>query len=231
MTLRRELPKHVGIIMDGNRRWAKKRGLPGVMGHERGYVRAVSITEHAFARGIRFLTLFAFSTENWKRSASEVSFLMKLLLRVIQEQTKSMHAKNIRLVFTGLRSKVSKSILQAIDEAQSLTRHNTAGTLQIAFNYGGRAEIVEVVRTIVRSGYTWREISEKLMSSHIQSHGIPDPDLIIRTSGEQRLSGFLLWQSAYSELFFSKKLWPAFTTSDFDAALGAYAERQRRFGS
>ncbi|MBI4090679.1 MAG: di-trans,poly-cis-decaprenylcistransferase [Candidatus Komeilibacteria bacterium] len=231
MEKRKHIPQHVALIMDGNRRWAKKRGLPGVAGHQQGYERAVTITEYAFQRGVKFLTLFAFSTENWKRSAGEINFLMTLLKRVIREQTQAMHKKNIRVRFIGLRSRLSSSIVRAIDDAHALTQKNTKGTLQIALNYGGRAEIVESVKAIVRGRHSWSSISERLLSSHMQTAGVPDPDLIIRTSGEYRLSGFLLWQSAYSELFFSPKLWPAFTKADFDEALAEYALRQRRFGA
>lgn len=231
MEKRKHIPQHVGIIMDGNRRWAKKRGLPGVAGHKRGYDRAVVITEHAFQKGVKYLTLFAFSTENWKRSAGEVNYLMGLLKRVIQEQTQIMHAKNIRVAFIGLRSKLSTSIVNAIEEAHALTRTNTGGMLQIALNYGGRAEIVEAVRSLARERHRGSSITEKMLSVHMQTARVPDPDLIIRTSGEYRLSGFLLWQSAYSELYFSHKLWPEFTKADFDAALTAYAIRQRRFGA
>lgn len=231
MEKRKDIPQHVGIIMDGNRRWAKKRGLPSVAGHKRGYDKAIAITEYAFQKGVKYLTLFAFSTENWKRSAGEVSYLMNLLKRVIREQTQVMHKKNILVSFIGLRAKLPKAILNAIDEAHALTRKNSAGTLQIALNYGGRAEIVEAVRSIIQERHSHGSISEKMLSSHMQTAGVPDLDLIIRTSGEYRLSGFLLWQSVYSELYFSPKLWPEFTKADLDIALEAYAVRKRRFGA
>ncbi len=213
--------------MDGNRRWAKSRGLPTLAGHQRGYETALKIIEHAFDSGILCVTLFAFSTENWNRSKAEISYLMKLVLKMIMKQAEVLHKRGIRLVIIGSHERVPKNVLHAIAEAERLTRNNMKGTLQIAFNYGGRNEITDAIRSIVRDKMP---ISEETISSRLYTAGTPDPDLIIRTSGEQRLSGFLLWQSAYSELYFTKVNWPSFTAKHFDEAIEEYGKRKRRFG-
>lgn len=221
------LPVHVGIIMDGNRRWARKRGLPTLSGHRRGYDRAVAIADYAFQRGISYLTLFAFSTENWNRSKREVDYLMRLLLRMIDEQAQRLHKKKIRILFIGSRKKLSRTVVQAITRAHALTRKNTRGTLLIALNYGGRQEIVEAARKAVK--LTGR-LSERSIARNLYTASVPDPDFIIRTSGEERLSGFLLWQAAYAELYFTETLWPDFSEKNFESALDEFARRQRRFG-
>lgn len=226
-----ELPQHVGIIMDGNRRWARKRNLPLIAGHKEGADRAKKIVTHAFDKGIKHLTLFAFSTENWHRTKYEVNYLMRLALRFIKEQTHELHEKGVCLKIIGSRHRLSKSILTAIDRAEELTAQNAKGTLMMAFNYGGHDDIVQAIQKIVRANVPWNKVNEELVSKNLMTGQYPDPDLIIRTSGEQRTSGFLLWQAAYAELYFSPKLWPDFSTADFDNALTAYATRARRFGA
>ncbi len=231
MITEQTIPQHVGIIMDGNRRWATSKGLPIIEGHRQGYHAATRIATHAFAKGVRYLTLFAFSTENWNRATSEVSYLMDLFLRMIKEQLRVLHRRGVRIKFIGLRSRLDARIRKAIVSAQAATRQNKKGTLLIALNYGGRHEIVDAVRSIVKRRTPTRDITPELVERELWTAGIPDPDLIIRTSGEQRLSGFLLWQAAYSELYFSEKLWPAFSEDDFNHALEVFATRQRRFGA
>jgi len=225
------IPRHVGIIMDGNRRWARKHGLTTVEGHRKGYGQAVKIAEHAFKRGVKYLTLYAFSTENWKRSALEVSFLMNLLLQMIDIESEKLHKKGIRMKFLGSHKRLQAKVLSAMDRAEKLTHSNSKGMLLVALNYGGRTEIIEAVRSLMKDKSTSQKITEKSIKSHLSSAKIPDPDFIIRTSGEQRLSGFLLWEAAYSELYFTSVLWPAFGIRDFDKALEEYANRKRRFGS
>ncbi|MEK7583750.1 MAG: polyprenyl diphosphate synthase [Patescibacteria group bacterium] len=221
------LPVHIGIIMDGNRRWARKRGLPTLSGHRKGYDRAIAIADHAFQRGVSYLTLFAFSTENWNRSKREVDYLMRLLLRMIDEQAVRLHKKGIRLLFIGSRKKLSSTVVEAIGRAHALTRENTRGTLLIALNYGGRQEIVEAARKAIKQV---GKLSERSIAQNLYTASVPDPDFIIRTSGEERLSGFLLWQAAYAELYFTSILWPDFSEKDFDVALDEFSRRQRRFG-
>lgn len=230
MPLQKILPRHVGIILDGNRRWARQRGLPTLQGHLRGYKQAIKIGEHAFKRGVQYLTFFVFSTENWNRTKREVQYLMRLLLKVIDVESRRLHEKGIRCKVIGTRDRLSSQIIAAIERAEHLTNNNTKGTLFLAFNYGGRREIVDAVRAIVRGKHRAGDITEQLITNYLYTDGAPDPDLIIRTSGEQRLSGFLLWQGAYSELYFSPKMWPSFSTEDFDRALAEYEDRQRRFG-
>ena len=226
----KKIPIHVGIIMDGNRRWAQKRGLPSFEGHRRGFDQAKKITEHAFGTGVKYLTLFAFSTENWHRTKAEVSYLMNLFIRFFDEHSKALHKKGIRIRILGVRGGLSKAVLQAIDRSERLTERNTNGTLAIAFNYGGRREILEALDVAIAKK-TRTPLTEEQFSTMLWTAGMPDPDLIIRTSGEHRLSGFLLWQAAYAELYFTDTLWPSFTTKQFGAALAEYARRQRRFGT
>jgi len=197
--------------MDGNRRWAKKQGLPPMAGHQKGYDKMKQVGDWCLARGIDFLTVYAFSTENWQRSKKEVDYLMKLLERGLTKELPQFMKKNIRLKIIGSRDKLSISLKQAIKTAEDKTKNNTAGTLNIAVNYGGRLEVVEAVKKIVRRKIPINQISEQTISDYVWTAGEPDPDLIIRTSGEYRLSGFLTWQGVYSELYFTKKFWPDFS--------------------
>lgn len=222
---------HLGIIMDGNRRWAKAHRLPALEGHRRGYETFKKIADHCLACGIKILTIYAFSTENWQRSKAEVRYLMSLLKRGIEENADDFMAKGVRVRFIGSRANIPAAVLDAMDEAAVRTGRNTKGALNVAINYGGRQEIIEAVRRIVELGPPPERITEATFTNALDTAGQPDPDLIIRTSGEERLSGFLTWQSVYAELYFSPKLWPDFTTADLDAALADYAKRQRRFGS
>lgn len=222
--------KHIGIIMDGNRRWAKRRGLPPMAGHKKGYEKMKEVGDWCLARGIDFLTVYAFSTENWKRSKKEVDFLMKLLERGLTKELPQFAKKNIRLKIIGSRNGLPASLKQAIQSAEEKTKNNTAGTLNIAINYGGRLEIVEAVKKIISKNIPANKITEETISANVWTAGEPDPDLIIRTSGEQRLSGFLTWQGVYSELYFTPKMWPELSEKDLDEAIAEFGRRQRRFG-
>lgn len=216
--------------MDGNRRWATKRGLPALEGHRQGRIIAKKVGEWCIDRGIEVLTLFAFSTENWKRSKKEVQFLFRLLEIMLTKDLDELHRKNIRLTVIGRVTGLPKRLQDRIDHAVEVTKHNTRGTLQLAINYGGRGEIVDAVKKLVKEARSASKITESSISEKLYTAHQPDPDLIIRTSGEHRTSNFLLWQAAYSELYFTKKNWPEFTEKDLDEALKEYVDRERRFG-
>jgi len=223
--------KHIGFILDGNRRWAKQHGLKTIEGHLAGYKNLKKIAESCWERGISYMSCYLFSTENWQRSTDEVGYLMSLTLRVILKDAQELHAKNVRLMIVGSRDKLDKKLVKSIEKAEELTKSNTAGTFIGCFNYGGRSEIVDAVKKIVSNGTKPDEIDENVIKKHLYTADIPEPDLIVRTSGEKRLSNFLLWDSAYSELAFIDKLWPDFNDSDLDDVLSDYTNRKRRFGS
>ncbi|HMS91968.1 MAG TPA: polyprenyl diphosphate synthase [Candidatus Saccharibacteria bacterium] len=222
---------HIGFILDGNRRWAKQHGLKTIEGHMAGYKNLKKIAESCWEKGISYMSCYLFSTENWRRSNEEVSYLMSLTLRVILKDAKELHAKNVRLKIIGSREKLDKKLVKLIEKAEELTKDNTAGTFIGCFNYGGRNEIVDAVKKIVGQGVKTENIDEELIKSSLYTADIPAPDLIVRTSGEKRLSNFLLWDSAYSELSFVDKLWPDFNDNDLDNVLSDYTKRKRRFGS
>ena len=217
---------HVGIILDGNGRWARARGLPRAAGHRRGAEVVKTILRGCPDRGVRYLTIYAFSSENWKRPQGEVADLMGLLRLYLRREVADLHGNGVRIAFIGDRTRLSKEINALIDEAEESTRHNATLTLTVAVNYGGRQEIVDTVRRIaeqVRDGVLDAdEISEETFQRHLQTRDLPDLDLVIRTSGEQRLSNFLLWQSAYAELVFVQTLWPDFTLEHLDQAIGEF---------
>jgi undecaprenyl diphosphate synthase len=223
-------PKHVAIIMDGNGRWARSRGKPRLFGHKAGTENIRRVIERFADYNVSHLTLYAFSTENWDRPRYEVRGLMALLSRFLKRETDNLHKEGIRLVHIGDLSPLSGKLQKQIAEAIELTKDNHRMTLAIAFNYGGRAEIVEAVKRIVQSGVSANEITEELIDRSLFTHGLPDPDLIIRTAGELRLSNFLLWQGAYSEFCFTDVYWPDFDVQHIDDALSAYSSRRRRFG-
>jgi len=228
------VPEHVAIIMDGNGRWANARGLPRTMGHRKG-VEAVRETVRAAGDiGIKYLTLFAFSSENWRRPETEVSDLLGLLKAFIRRDLAELHRQNVRIRVIGDRSNLRGDILPLLIEAEETTRNNTALTLVIAFNYGSRDEITRAFASLARDVEAGRlrpqDISPELVDARLDTAGIPDPDLIIRTSGEERLSNFLLWQAAYSEFMFVPDYWPDFSRDLFFSALEKYAARDRRFG-
>ncbi len=222
--------KHLAIIMDGNRRWAKDHGLPSIEGHRRGYNKLKEVGEWALNRGVKYFTVYAFSTENWNRSKKEVDYLMKLLQEALTKELSYFMKKNIRLKVIGSRERLSEDLKKAIDAAEKETLNNSRGTLSLAINYGGRLELIEAVKKIVKKGIKPEEVTEEMISENIYTEGIPNPDLVIRTSGEHRLSGFLTWQTVYSELYFIKKHWPAFTEKDLEVAFEEFESRQRRYG-
>jgi undecaprenyl diphosphate synthase len=224
------LPKHVAIIMDGNGRWAQQRGLPRAMGHRAGTENIRRIIETFHEHGVDCLTLFAFSTENWDRPREEVLGLMRLLGRVIKRETKELHRRGVRIRHLGRMDGLSKRLQDQIQTALDLTKDNTEMTVNVCLDYGGRTEIVDAVRRIAAEGIPPEEINEQTISRHLYTADLPDPDLIIRTAGEMRLSNFLLWQGAYAEYYSTPVLWPDFDQTTIERALLDYSQRQRRFG-
>jgi undecaprenyl diphosphate synthase len=229
-----QLPRHVAIIMDGNGRWAQARGMSRTQGHLEGVKRVEEIIRAARDMGIEFLTIYAFSTENWKRPQDEVSMIMRTFIMVLGQKARELADKGVRINFIGRREGIPQEVLKAIDEAVSLTMDKKTMTLNIAFNYGARGEIIDAIKSIssqVREGrLEIGAIDEKLVSSCLYTKGQPDPDLLIRTSGEERISNFLLWQLSYAELYFTNKFWPEFNEEEFSKALANYAQRERRWG-
>jgi undecaprenyl diphosphate synthase len=228
------IPEHVAIIMDGNGRWASQRGLPRFEGHRRGVEALRRTITAAEELGIRFLTVYSFSSENWRRPVTEIAELMGLLRRFIRNDLADLHARNVRIRVIGVNDGLSPDIVALLDEAEKLTSANTGLTFVVAFNYGSRREIADAVRSIASEIAAGRldpaDISEEMIAGRLDTAGIPDPDLVVRTSGEQRLSNFLLWQSSYSELVFSPVLWPDFGHDALIAAIDAFRVRDRRFG-
>ncbi len=228
------LPRHVAIVMDGNGRWARRRKLPRFAGHTAGVDTVKGVVRACVEKRIEVLTLFAFSSENWRRPRDEVSMLMGLFISALDQQVKKLHENDIRLRVIGDRSAFNPALQKRIRDAESLTRDNTGLTLVIAANYGGRWDILEATRALSRKvaagAMDPEAISEQLMTNHMSLRDLPDPDLFIRTGGEQRVSNFLLWDMAYTELYFTETLWPDFDRAAFDAALASFASRQRRFG-
>ena len=228
------LPRHVAVVMDGNGRWANKRHLPRAAGHKAGVSATREIVENCAKKGIEALTIFAFSSENWNRPKAEVSSLMSLFVSTITAEVKKLDKKNVRVRFIGDRTRFSEKLQQSIEKSEELTRDNTGLQLNIAANYGGRWDIVNACRRLaeaVRDGaVAVDDIDEEMFDSSVSLSEMPAPDLFIRTGGEQRISNFLIWQLAYSELYFIDTLWPDFSGEDFEASLEWYAGRQRRFG-
>jgi len=228
---RTDLPRHIAIVMDGNGRWARKRFMPRVAGHKRGLETVRRIVQLCVERGVPNLTLFAFSSENWRRPADEVSFLMQLFLRALREEVSRLHKNGIRLRVIGDRSRFDGALLQAIGEAETLTADNTTLNLSIAANYGGRWDIMNAVSAMLAAEPQKQGgFSEDDLAAHLCLADLPEPDLFIRTGGEQRVSNFLLWQLAYAEFYFTDCLWPEFDEAAFDAALASFRQRERRFG-
>lgn len=225
------IPLHLGIILDGNRRWAKNQNLPSLEGHRRGLDNIRQIARQAFDRGVKIITVFAFSTENWQRDPKEVAYLLRLFRLFIGRESRALFKKGISLKFFGRLRDFDADIRASIKGAEKTTEPGQRGRLNVCLSYGGRDEIVRAVQKIVRDKIPSSKISEATINDRLDSAGLPDPDLIIRTSGEQRLSGFLTWQSVYSEIYFTKKHWPDFRAQDLDAAFSDYARRQRRFGA
>lgn len=222
--------KHIAIIMDGNRRWAKEKNLPSAMGHKKG-VEALKATLRACDDfGIKYLTVYAFSTENWNRKKEEVDFLMELLALTLTNELAEMHAEGVKISFIGDISKLSPKLQKILANSVETTKNNTGVNLQIAFNYGARDEILHAVKSIAQKGLKPEEITEEIISQNLYTKGIPDPDLLIRTGGEMRISNYLLWQIAYSEILVVKEFWPDFGKESLINAVKEFQNRQRRFG-
>ncbi len=228
------LPRHVAIIMDGNGRWAKKRFLPRIAGHRAGVEAVRNMVQACGQRGIEVLTLFAFSSENWRRPPSEVGLLMDLFMTALERETKRLHENNVRLKVIGERSAFSVKLQEKIIAAEQRTAGNTGLTLVVAANYGGRWDIAQAARAVAHKVETGQlhasQVTEEILEQHLALHGLPDPDLFIRTGGEERISNFLLWQLAYTEFYFTETLWPDFDGRIFEDALASFSKRQRRFG-
>jgi undecaprenyl diphosphate synthase len=225
------VPVHVAFIMDGNGRWAQKQNLPRISGHEVGVQRIQGILETLAPRGVKFVTLYAFSTENWARPQDEVDGIMDVFSEAVASQTEDLHKQNVRIVHVGKTENLSPGLRDAVVDAQRLTADNTRITLNIAFDYGGRAEILEAARRIIKDGINPDSIDEELFSQYLFTAHCPDPDLIIRTGGEQRISNFLLWQSAYSEMHYTSTLWPDLDAAELVQVLETFGSRRRRYGA
>lgn len=220
------VPNHIGIIMDGNRRWAKEKKKKTIEGHLAGANRIISLAKYIFDKGVKYLSIYAFSTENFNRSAEEVSYLMGLIIKFFNERVNELHDYNIKIVVSGLRDNLSKEVLKCIDNVVNLTKNNTGGVLNVCLNYGGRREIVDAVNKIKEANVS---ITEETFGKYLYND-LPDLDYVIRTSGEERISNFMLWQISYAEFYFPKVYFPDFDEKEFDKALEIYNNRNRRFG-
>jgi len=229
--MKQKIPNHLGIILDGNRRWAKENNLPSFEGHLEGYKNVKKIGLYALNKGVKILTVFAFSTENWNRDEKEVNYLMKLLGQFfIKKSLNEYHKNGIKINLIGQKERLPELLQKKAKEAEELTKNNKSGILNLAISYGGRPDIIQSIKKIIKKGISANDITEDLINQNLWTAGLPYPDLIIRTGGEQRLSGFLTWQSVYSELYFTQKYWPAFSKEDLDMAFEDYGQRERRFG-
>jgi len=225
------VPRHVGYIVDGNRRWAKKHGLPSYEGHLAGYNALKDVAIATLEAGAEYMSAYIFSTENWKRSADEIKRLMGLTLKILTSDIPQFNEYNVRLKVIGSREGVDAKIVKAIDNAEAATAGNTGGTFSICFNYGGQQEIVDAIKKIVQSGVKEDDVTPELIAQNLYVPEVPPMDLVVRTSGEMRLSNFMLWRAAYSEFIFLDQMWPDMTKDDVTAILKEYSRRQRRFGS
>ena len=224
------VPTHIGLILDGNRRWAREHGRTIAQGHRQGYRNLKTISKAAIKHGVRYVSAYVFSTENWQRDRQEVNDIMGILRWALQHEMKEFHKEGIRLRVIGSKAKLGAALVTAIHDAEKLTENNTRGTILLCLDYGGQQEIVDAIKQIAADGVKPEDISADMIAQHLYAPDIPAPDLIIRTSGEQRLSNFMLWDSAYSELMFNEKNWPDFSEKDLDSALTKYAGLNRRFG-
>lgn len=229
-TEKQHIPQHIAMIMDGNGRWAKQRGLPRLAGHRAGTENIRAIVKACTDIGVRFLTLYAFSTENWSRPSPEVNGLMKILSEFIDRETIELHKQGVHIRHLGRLTNISNTLKQKVTQALELTKNNDRLTLAVAFNYSGRSDIVDAVRKLVEKGIQPESLDEQAISAHLSTGGLPDPDLIIRTSGEWRLSNFLIWETAYSEYWTTPVFWPDFGPEQLRQAIYEYGKRERRFG-
>ena len=223
-------PHHIAIIMDGNGRWATSQGLDRSSGHEKGTLNIQSVLQAFSAHGVKYITLYAFSTENWNRPEEEVTGILEILQYALRVQTEALHENNVRIVHIGKQDRLSPQLREEVAHAEQLTRGNSGITLNVAFDYGGRDEILAAVKKIIRDGIPEDQVDEALFQSYLVTGHCPDPDLIIRTGGEMRISNFLLWQSAYSEYYHTPTLWPDLESDEIERVLEDYSTRQRRFG-
>ena len=226
-----DVPLHIAIIMDGNGRWAQARHRPRVFGHQAGVKTVRRIVEDAADIGIKHLTLYSFSTENWTRPKAEIAALFQLLKKYVSDDLETLNSNNVRVRIIGSRKGLRPDLLEVIDRVEATTRNNDEFFLNIAFNYGGRDELVRAVQVMTAKGLSGDNITDQVLSAHLDTNDIPDPDLVIRTSGEQRISNFLLWQAAYAEFVFTDVLWPDFARADLEAAISEFQGRDRRFGN
>ena len=228
------LPTHIAVIMDGNRRWAKNKNLPSMFGHKEGVQALKKITRYANDLGIKYLTVYAFSTENWNRKKDEVDFLMYLIQEAIQNEFEEMHQNNVKLNVIGFYEDLPKPLPQVLNNAIERTKNNTGLNLQVAINYGSQAEIIhaikEITKQVVNKNLNIEDITSDLVTANLLTKHIPDPDLLIRTGGEQRISNYLLWQCAYTEFYSTDALWPSFDSKELDKAIEEFNKRQRRYG-
>jgi undecaprenyl diphosphate synthase len=227
---RTDAPRHLAIIMDGNGRWAKRRLMPRVAGHRKGVEALRGVIRACAERGVSHLTVFAFSSENWRRPQEEVTLLMDLFMRALENEVARLHENDIRFRVIGDLSGFTERIQNLIRDAEALTRDNTRLTFTVAANYGGRWDIVQAVKKLMAAGVAAEEVNEAVLTQHLSMAELPEPDLFIRTGGEQRISNFLLWQLAYTELYFTDALWPDFDAAALDEAIASYRKRERRFG-
>jgi undecaprenyl diphosphate synthase len=225
-----EVPRHIAIIMDGNGRWARRRRLPRIAGHRRGAEAVRAAVRSCAERGVEFLTLFAFSSENWRRPAEEVRLLMKLFKTALAREVDQLHKNGVRLKVVGDTTRFDPKIRELIQRGEALTAGNTGLTLTVAANYGGRWDVLQAVNAFLKHNGSVREVQEENLAPHLAMSHAPEPDLFIRTGGEQRISNFLLWQLAYTELYFTETLWPDFDAAALDEAIASYRGRERRFG-
>lgn len=225
------IPQHLGLIIDGNRRWARKKNLPTFEGHRQGLIKLKTLGNYIFEKEVKVLTVFCFSTENWNREKNEVEYLMKLFEETLVEKSvNEYHKKGVRIKVIGQIERLSANLREKIKSAEAKTKDNKDGVLNLAISYGGRADIIEAVKKIIKDKKATEEITEDVFAKYLWTDNLPYPDLIIRSGGEKRLSNFLTWQSAYSELYFSEKPWPDFEKEDIDNAFFDYSQRQKRFG-
>lgn len=224
------LPKHLGIIPDGNRRWAKLKGVSKLEAHKIGYENLRNIAIEAFNRGIKYISAFIFSTENWRRDENEVNYLMDLALWVAQKDLDRLNKEDIKVRFIGTKEGLSTKLVNAIENAENKTKNNKKGELLLCFNYGGRQEIIEVCKSIIKNGLPCDRINEDTIEQFLYSQSTPDIDCVVRTSGEKRISNFMLWKSAYAELIFVDEHWPDFSNKKLDEVLTEFSNRKRRFG-
>ena len=222
--------KHIAIIMDGNRRWAKEHCLPSMVGHKKGVDALKRTTKACNDFGIKYLTLYAFSTENWNRKKEEVDFLMELLASTLKSELKELNENNVKMNFIGNLSQLNENLQKIIQESKETTQNNTGVVLTVAINYGARDEITNAIKNIIKDNKKEDEITQELVSKYLYTNGLPDPDLLVRTSGEKRISNYLLWQIAYSEIYITNSYWPEFDKEKLQEAIIEFAKRQRRWG-